>query len=541
MRTKKLNKNKKYFKLYDGGGSLLGAGVSAVNKLYNPKNNSTIAGNVMQGLGSVASNIPGIGGIIGAGVQAVGGLVNAAFGNNINEDAVDNYQMLAEQQASYMPSASDNMGLISDWNNITELGEVTKDDIGSEGWFSNKASDKAEYLTEMNRKANMKAWNAFQNASDNLSRQKSLMEEANYIAMGGPLDSNFNNGVVFINTGGTHEENPNGGVPMGLDSQGVPNLVEEGEVIWDDYVFSDRIKATKKALSDAKLPEKYEGKTLAGIAELIQKESSERPNDPISKNGLNKNMNKLISVSEGLRNRKSKNSNRFDDGGPKQSYLRYAPIVASGISVLNDWLGGNDPDYANADLYQESIKNYYKPISFTPIGDYMEYNPIDTEFYTSKIQRNAAATRNALMNNSGGNRAAANAGIIASDYMFNENIGDLALKAAEYNQAQREKVKTYNQGINRYNSEMGYRANAFNSELASKQADRYRDLALMRQNIRDAKETEHSSNLTNFIQNIADLGTEISDANTLQWLLENGVLKGRACGGKIKRKRRFTV
>ena len=63
-------------------------------------------------------------------------------------------------------------------------------------------------------------------------------------AFGGNLLTNgavWDNGVTIIGNGGTHEENPMEGVPMGVDGQGIPNLVEEGEVIFNDYVFSDRM------------------------------------------------------------------------------------------------------------------------------------------------------------------------------------------------------------------------------------------------------------------------------------------------------------
>ena len=43
--------------------------------------------------------------------------------------------------------------------------------------------------------------------------------------------ANFDTGLTLIGNGGTHEENPNEGVPMGMDSEGIPNLVEEDEVI----------------------------------------------------------------------------------------------------------------------------------------------------------------------------------------------------------------------------------------------------------------------------------------------------------------------
>lgn len=32
---------------------------------------------------------------------------------------------------------------------------------------------------------------------------------------------------------------------MGVDEEGNPNLVEEGEVVWEDYVFSNRLTNPK--------------------------------------------------------------------------------------------------------------------------------------------------------------------------------------------------------------------------------------------------------------------------------------------------------
>ena len=47
-------------------------------------------------------------------------------------------------------------------------------------------------------------------------------------------------GVLDIEIGGTHEENANGGVSVGKSADGVDNLVEEGEVVWKNMVFSNR-------------------------------------------------------------------------------------------------------------------------------------------------------------------------------------------------------------------------------------------------------------------------------------------------------------
>ena len=119
-------------------------------------------------------------------------------------------------------------------------------------------------------------------------------ESANYAAFGGQ----FTNNVTTFNNGGTHEQNPLMGIPQGVGQNGKPNLVEEGEVKYKDYIYSNRLKANTKLLEDVGLHSKYEGQTFGDIAKSIQKESEERPNDPISRNGLNDSMNKLKQAQE---------------------------------------------------------------------------------------------------------------------------------------------------------------------------------------------------------------------------------------------------
>ena len=102
--------------------------------------------------------------------------------------------------------------------------------------------------------------------------------------------------MKHINTGDTHENNPYEGVPMGVDPQGTPNLVEEGETIYNDYVFSDRLKVPKQKIKkgqtkftqEEKVLHKYEGKTYADAAKKAEKDSGvdERPNDNIAKRGF---------------------------------------------------------------------------------------------------------------------------------------------------------------------------------------------------------------------------------------------------------------
>ena len=305
---------------------------------------------------------------------------------------------------------------------------------------------------------------------------------------------NFSNGVVQINAGGLHSTNPNEGVLMGHDENFIPNLVEEGEVIYDDYVFSNRLRVPKEVRQKYKL----RGNTFADAAKQLQKESEERPNDPISKKGLEASMKMLMNEQEMIRAKKE--NNKFARGGKlgrlydgtggdanwlykpvtpgftpskddilaemesmypsltkkpeltkkdremlgkdlisyinseekvkpmKTHWLRYAPIVGSGLAVANDLFGGNEPDYSNANMFERAIEGTNRPIRARQIGNYLTYKPFDTNYYINKLDANTAAGRRAVMNTSGGNRAAALAGILSTDYNYGNQLGDLARK-----------------------------------------------------------------------------------------------------------------
>lgn len=121
---------------------------------------------------------------------------------------------------------------------------------------------------------------------------------SNKNAYGGQMkfSGDFNNGVDIFNVGGTHEQNPYEGIQQGVDSNGIPNLVEEGEVKWNDYIFSDRLKVPKSLKQKYKLGESV--KSYADAVKKLQKESEERPNDIISKRTLDSILSDIASVQE---------------------------------------------------------------------------------------------------------------------------------------------------------------------------------------------------------------------------------------------------
>ena len=123
-------------------------------------------------------------------------------------------------------------------------------------------------------------------------------------AFGGPLHSNggdYNGGLTYIDEGGRHEDNPYEGVPSGFDAEGNPNLVEEGEVIWNnDYVFSDRLKVPKELATKYKLGGKKDY-TFAEAIEKLTKENNISPNDFITIATTKEIVNEFMDAQEALR------------------------------------------------------------------------------------------------------------------------------------------------------------------------------------------------------------------------------------------------
>lgn len=406
----------------------------------------------------------------------------------------------------------------------------------------------------------------------------------------------FGDGVTIVGNGGSHEDNPLTGVPMGVSPDGTPNLVEEGEVIFNDYVFSNRLSPTASLLKQYNLPTKYKDYSFAKIAEMMNKEPKERPEDPISRRGLLANMSKLMQAQEDIKYEKEQVNigKQFALGGPfdfeqelfalpykewsmipqttepiqkistvaprrtqpiireapmqvaslpiqgievpelsyqldiptrdavlggealgiqdtvdegNLSWLRYAPVVGSGISVLSDLFGGNAPDYEGADMVLNAIQGIPE-ITASPIGNYLTYRPLDRDYYINKLNKNAAATRRALQNTSGGNRLQAQAGIIAADYNYGENLGSLARQAEEYNQQQRERVEAFNRGTNQFNTETAMRAAIADQARREMQIRGVMTAAQMRDAARRESDAARDANLTNFFESLSSIGQE---------------------------------
>jgi hypothetical protein len=569
-----------------------------------------------------------------------------------------------------------------------------------------------------------------------IKRANFARNAAKWNAFGGDLNTyggTYNGGLEYIDNGGTHEQNPFNGVPMGTDRNGTPNLVEEGETIWNDYVFSNRLKVPETLTDKYKLSKDI---TFAEASKKLGKEIEETPNDPISKRTFNSFMQDLQQSQEEVKAKKelakakrqfnklspqeqlgilngtpvqedntmlsnpneivSNEPQQFDDGGwmfdnmwegapeyqnsylkgnipyyqgkvsskgysvkdiegtdnyknftkyaltlpdnhnywqtlsnktgkdvtylknnyerlrndgklgwvhrtPKfnnistqadtpftiyqpldtlgnqkpfnmlspygmgysandivpfsdrvdangntvidlknkefistdtkkktnnkedngllPTWMRYAPIVGSAIGAASSLLSKPDESSADAILTAAREAGQYTPISFNPIGDYIQYNPFDRDYYINKLNAESGAARRAIINQASGNRGNAMAGILAADYNAQNQLGALARQAEEYNLAQRQKVAEFNRGTNMFNTEGMFKADTANQAAkmqarstllqGTMQAERLRQAA------RQQLAVERSANLTNLFNNIGNIGRENMNFNIL--------------------------
>ena len=442
-------------------------------------------------------------------------------------------------------------------------------------------------------------------------------------AFGGDLlthGAEWDNGVTVIGNGGTHEESPYEGVQMGVDNQGIPNLVEEGEVVFNDYVFSNRLTVPDAVREKYKLRGNKE-LTFADAAKQMQKESEERPNDPISKRGLLSSMSRLQQAQETVRqqaqegqegikyahggkmgtlfdgfgdspnilfptseedwaklmktpeygvdydltgvvhpfvglspkgitttkkvpispwevlNKESKEpnnntskplTNNNKDINTKNTndltWLRYAPVVGAAIGLGQNLF--SRPDYTSADTILEAANQAgnYTPIGYTPIGNYLQYRPVERDFYLNKLNAQAGATRRAIMNTTSPSR---NAALLAADYNAQGRLGDLTRQAEEYNLAQRQAVETFNRGTNMANAEMGLKAAMANQEAALKARSSRLSGVAQAMAVRDAVDARRgasmSANLTNLFDSLGNIGIDAYNREDRDKLIRAGV------------------
>ena len=201
------------------------------------------------------------------------------------------------------------------------------------------------------------------------------------------------------------------------------------------------------------------------------------------------------------------------------------PVIGAGLGVLTDALGiTNTPDLSSSQAIKRAAERVGTPslISARPIGNRLAYKPFDLNYFANQVRSNAALTGRSIMNQSSGNIGATTAGLLALGQNTTTQIGDLFRKAEEFNLEQRAKVADFNRATDMFNAQQDLAAARANQaerrQAAAAYAEGIAQAETLKQRAQQYADTARSTNLTNFLQGLGDIGNENEQRNWLKTL-----------------------
>ena len=502
---------------------------------------------------------------------------NPAVVDNINnsDDLINNWNQIQFGKTNhtaneYTKSAQEQFGNIlssglttalSTGNLPLALGSMAISGLGSI-IGNRRAKQQAEQDNLINKRNNINAINKMNLLNSNIASNNIRNMEQNLLSLGGNLfnrGANYDSGLMLINEGGSHESNPNEGIQLGTDEQGNPNLVEQGEVVYKDYVFSNRLHLTEEELKKNFLPTSLKNTTFAYAAEQIGKNLIETPTDNLERNKVESFLQRLANIQEAQRakmgkqgtqqmayggNKYSGEEELFDNLDELKITAKKKPLTkltelgkqafdtASGINTMyapiiaNTDLGiasmFQKPDYTNAELLEREARNIpNNTVSPTYLNNYLTYRPLDRNYYLNQLKGQAGATRNAIMN-SGSNAGNIMANLLAADYNAQNAVANSLMQMDQYNNQQRQAVSEFNRGTNQYNAQSAMQANQANAQLALERSKLQNTLLSQAAQYREGADTALMQARTKAIQDIGtqlgQLGKQNSDINLFREL-----------------------
>lgn len=551
-------------------------------KRYNKKSNISTEGHIYSGWNKKSETAwteakGDIAGSIGAISQGVTGIADSFMSNAKIADTTEQRNEINDRQ-TWQSEATDNASLLSEMSSDVALGNTSWKDIrgvtggqmagntlkgvasgaiagakiggpwgavagaaaglagGLAGIFTGnaKAKKEADELNQLAEKANYTKAATMTAKVGALDQAADARAQAAYAAEGGTINpfpsSDFPSPVTEFNEGGSHESNPYDGIPQGIAPDGMPNLVEEGEVKYDNYIFSDRLMLSK----EDKKKYKYKGKTFADAAKAIKKELmiDVRPNDPLALEDLNIKLQQLSNLQEEKRAKKGlvgENRMTYAKGGHlyagTNDFMRALPVYGNALSAMHQVF--NRPDYEFAKELQQP-EEPMPTIDYTPITQKMTYKPFDVNYYGNKLGTQAGATRRAIREQTASNPYASTAALLAADANAQSQLGDLYKKAEEFNLAQREKVDTFNRATDSANAEMAMKAQQLNASLLNSARDRQMKKDIYAAQFKQAEDEAYgkalSESLGALYTSLGDLGKERQARHdSFLELIQNGV------------------
>lgn len=376
----------------------------------------------------------------------------------------------------------------------------------------------------------------------------------------GTMDD-INNGFIDITEGGTHEQNPLGGIPVNIAEDGLPNLVEEGEMIYNGYVYSNNLRPSKEAKQRLGL----KGSTYADVIRKAQKYSSERPDDPVAKE-YDKYIATTLAVEQEQQkanqdmdktNKKGIRGHYADKGKWLHEATMAAPIWMSALQYGSDLAGfTNQYDYSELEDFRRNTGNLQGPslIGYNSVGQHLNYNPMDSDYLANKAANQIAANRS-MLRYASPTGAALQRNLMGLNYTGIASLSDALMKNKQYNDSLKKEVIGFNNALDLQNAGNKLNAAQFNAQAINRYREALADrnlriagsLAQLRSEIDNSISNARNINRDTFASNLGDWGKEskiydmIGNDPYLKYAYINrgtgGIgYKGR-CGGSIRRRK----
>ena len=188
---------------------------------------------------------------------------------------------------------------------------------------------------------------------------------------GGELNS-FNNG-------GTHAQNPLGGIPQGIGANGKPNLVEEGETSADldkgKYIFSNKV--TVDLVSEFNLPSYIKDKSFSDASVLINNKFKDR-NDPASSKTKESFLTRLSEAQEYIKMQSALKNNaqevpdqmngEIPEGMNEFKLGGLLDVASTGLGMINSLSGDNVSSDSTSAGISGALSGAQAGMAFGPLG-----------------------------------------------------------------------------------------------------------------------------------------------------------------------------
>lgn len=242
-------------------------------------------------------------------------------------------------------------------------------------------------------------------------------------------------------------------------------------------------------------------------------------------------------------------ANNSGNFGSNSRWARFAPVIGGAMQTLSDAFGiTNKEDYTNPNLIRRAARQI-RNVSSRPIGNYMTYNPMDTDYLLNRLQNQNLGLQRGALDMTSGNAGAARNAMLYSNRVVAEQEGDAYRKALEYNDERRRAIQQFNTGIDQFNAQQGLHADVYNQRRDETILDATIKEAALRDQIESALSAARSGNYTNFLTNTGKWGNDRLYADMERWYLENVAPYNQAtqryragehaCGGKLTRVKEF--